>query len=219
MTNATEIRVEVKTIEDLIPDPKNVNKHTVRGHQLVENSIRRRGVGRGILAAGKGVDKPEIVAGNLTHEKARDAGIDEVIFVHTTGNQLVVTVRDDLEPGSAPAVALGIEDNESGKQSYNPDVDVLAAQAIGDSAVLAKLQNEDEVFGSILTGMGIGNVISSLDDLEKKYGGSDPDDFNPVIRVKVTPEIKERFEAAMAQMEGTNEMEKFDALISRCELS
>lgn len=39
-------KVEVKKIEDLIPDPNNANKHTQRGHALVENSIRRRGVGR-----------------------------------------------------------------------------------------------------------------------------------------------------------------------------
>src|SRR5690606_22496872 len=106
-------KVEIKSIEDLIPDSNNINKHTQRGHTLVENSIRRRGVGRGILAAGKNTEKPVIMAGNLTHEKARDAGINEVIFVHTTGNQLVVTVRDDLDPTSAEAIALGIEDNES----------------------------------------------------------------------------------------------------------
>src|SRR5690606_41462076 len=72
-------KVEIKSIEDLIPDSNNINKHTQRGHTLVENSIRRRGVGRGILAAGKNTEKPVIMAGNLTHEKARDAGIKEGI--------------------------------------------------------------------------------------------------------------------------------------------
>ena len=104
-------KTETKSIEDLLPDPNNVNRHTQRGHGLVENSIRRRGVGRGILAAGKNTEKPVIMAGNLTHETARDAGINEVVFVHTTGNQLVVNVRDDLDPTSPEAIALGIEDN------------------------------------------------------------------------------------------------------------
>lgn len=54
-------QIERKTIDDLTPDPNNVNKHTQRGHGIVENSIRRRGVGRGILAAGKGVDKPVMI--------------------------------------------------------------------------------------------------------------------------------------------------------------
>lgn len=146
-------KVETKSIDDILPDPNNANKHTQRGHQIVENSIRRRGVGRGILAAGKNTDKPVIMAGNLTAEKARDAGIDEVVIVHTTGNQLVVTVRDDLDPTSPEAIALGIEDNESGKQSYNPDIDLLAAMSAGDNGVLSALKNEDKIFGGMLEGM------------------------------------------------------------------
>ena len=148
------MKTEVKKIDDLLPDPNNVNRHTQRGHGLVENSIRRRGVGRGILAAGKNTDKPVIMAGNLTHEKARDAGIDEVVFVHTTGNQLVVTVRDDLDPTSPEAIALGIEDNEAGKLSYNPDIDLLAAMSAGDNGVLSKLKEDDKIFGDMLAGMG-----------------------------------------------------------------
>ena len=147
------MKTEVKKIDDLLPDPNNINKHTQRGHGLVENSIRRRGVGRGILAAGKNTEKPVIMAGNLTHEKARDAGIDEVVFVHTTGNQLVVNVRDDLDPTSPEAIALGIEDNESGKLSYNPDIDLLAAMAAGDNGVLSKLKEQDKIFGGMLEEM------------------------------------------------------------------
>lgn len=63
-------KVETKSIDDILPDPNNANKHTQRGHQIVENSIRRRGVGRGILAAGKNTDKPVIMAGNLTAKVA-----------------------------------------------------------------------------------------------------------------------------------------------------
>lgn len=146
-------RVEVKTLDDLQPDPNNVNKHTVRGHTLVENSLRKRGAFRSVAAAGKGVDKPVVMAGNLTIEKARDAGFDEVIFVHTNGRQLVTVVRDDIEPGSAEAIALGLEDNESGKQSYNPDIDILAALAAGDNAVLAKLREEDKTFNDMIENM------------------------------------------------------------------
>lgn len=212
-------RIETKSIEDLLPDQNNINKHNQKGHQLLENSIRRRGVGRGILAAGKNTESPIILAGNLTHEKARDAGIEEVVYVHTTGNQLVVTVRDDLDPTSAEAIALGIEDNEIGKQSYSPDIDILAALAAGDNALLSKLKNEDETFGNMLEGMGVNQAIKTLEELEAEYGGSEIDDFHPVIKIKVTPEIKTRFDSVMMKMQGENEIEKFDALISCCELS
>jgi DNA modification methylase len=151
----SDVKVEVKTLDDLQPDPNNVNKHTVRGHQLVENSLRKRGAFRSIAAAGKGVDKPVVMAGNLTIEKARDAGFDEVIFVHTNGRQLVSVIRDDIAPGSAEAIALGLEDNESAKQSYNADIDVLAALAAGDNAILSALRAEDKIFDGMLEGMGL----------------------------------------------------------------
>lgn len=212
-------KIETKKIEDILPDPNNINKHSQKGHTIVENSIRKRGVGRGILAAGKNTDKPVIMAGNLTHEKARDAGIKEVVFVHTTGNQLVVTVRDDLDPTSAEAIALGLEDNESSKLSYSPDIDLLAAMSAGDNAVLSALKREDKVFGGILEGMGAAQTVKSLEELAAEYGGSEDDDFHPVIRIKVTTKIKERFDAVMVLMPGANEMEKLDALISRGELS
>lgn len=177
-------KVETKKISDLLPDPNNVNRHTQKGHGLVENSIRRRGVGRGILAAGKNTEKPVIMAGNLTHEKARDAGIDEVVFVHTTGNQLVVTVRDDLDPTSPEAIALGIEDNEAGKLSYNPDIDLLAAMSAGDNGVLSKLKEDDKIFGDMLAGMGVKNA--------------EPVDAEP--QIDRAAELQEKWKTATGQL-------------------
>src|SRR3990172_5389207 len=151
----TDVKVEVKTLDDLEPDPNNVNKHTVRGHTLVENSLRKRGAFRSVAAAGKGVDKPVVMAGNLTIEKARDAGFSEVIFVHTRGDQLVSVIRDDIAPGSAEAIALGLEDNESASKSLNYDIDLLAALAAGDNAVLSALKRDDKIFSGMLEGMGL----------------------------------------------------------------
>ena len=151
----TDVKVEVKTLDDLEPDPNNVNKHTVRGHTLVENSLRKRGAFRSIASAGKDTETPVVYAGNLTLEKAIDAGFTEIVNVHVRGDQLVNVVRDDLAPGSAEAIALGISDNEIGKQSYSPDIDLLAALAAGDNAVLSALRAEDKVFSSMVEGMGL----------------------------------------------------------------
>lgn len=149
-------RVEVKPIEQgARPDPNNVNKHTQKGGGLLENSLRKRGAFRSIASAGKGVETPVVMAGNYTLEKAIDAGFTEIVNVHVTGNQIVNVVRDDLDPNSPEAIALGIEDNEIGKQSYAPDIDMLAALAAGDNAVLAALKQEDKIFNSILDGMGL----------------------------------------------------------------
>lgn len=149
-------KVEVLPIEKgATPDPSNVNKHTQKGGGLLENSLRKRGAFRSIASAGKGVDTPVVYAGNYTLEKAVAAGFTEVVNVHVTGNQIVNVVRDDIEPGTAAAIALGIDDNEIGKQSYNPDIDILAALAAGDNAVLSALRQEDKTFGNMLGGMGL----------------------------------------------------------------
>jgi DNA modification methylase len=167
----TTPRVEVLPLFDAVqPDQNNVNRHTQRGAALVNNSIRKRGLFRGIAAAGKGTDKPTVYAGNLTLEQAVEAGITEAIVVHTTGNQMVVTVRDDVEPGSAEAIALGLEDNESGKQSYNPDIDLLAQMAAGENAILSALRKADAPFNSMLEGMGLKDETQ---DAEPQIGGGE----------------------------------------------
>lgn len=213
-------KVNVLPIEQgATPDPQNANKHTARGGALLENSLQRRGAFRSIASAGKGVDVPVVYAGNYTLEKAAAAGFKEIVNVHVTGDQLVNVVRDDIAPHTAEAIALGLEDNEIGKQSYSPDIDLVASLAAGDSAILSALKREDKVFGGILEGMGAAQTVKSLEELAAEYGGSEDDDFHPVIRIKVTTKIKERFDAVMVLMPGANEMEKIDALISRGELS
>lgn len=159
----TSPKVEVLPIEQgATPDQANANKHTQRGSALVENSLRRRGAFRSIASAGKNTEIPVVYAGNLTLEKAVEAGFKRIINVHTTGGDLVNVVRDDVAPGSPEAVALGLEDNESAKQSYSPDLDIVAALAAGDDAVLSALRREDKVFGGMLEGMGLVEFHPSL---------------------------------------------------------
>ena len=149
-------RIEVKPLEEAAtPDPHNVNKHTQRGRGLLENELRKRGAFRSIASAGKGVDVPVVYAGNLTLETAASAGFKEVVNVFVEGDQLVNVVRTDIAPNSPEAVALGISDNEIGKQSYNPDIDTLAALVAGDNALLAELRKQDEVFDGMVREMGL----------------------------------------------------------------
>lgn len=144
-------KVNVLPIEQgATPDPQNANKHTARGGALLENSLQRRGAFRSIASAGKGVDVPVVYAGNYTLEKAAAAGFKEIVNVHVTGDQLVNVVRDDIAPHTAEAIALGLDDNEIGKQSYSPDIDLIASLAAGDSAILSALKNEDKMFGGML---------------------------------------------------------------------
>jgi hypothetical protein len=148
-------RVEVLPLEQAAtPDPQNVNKHTVKGSKLLENSLRKHGAFRSIASAGKNVKVPVTYAGSNTLETAAAAGFKEIINVHVRGDQLVNVVRDDLEPGSAEAIALGIEDNETAKQSYNPDIDVLAKLRSADNGLQGRLAAKDEILSTMLDEMG-----------------------------------------------------------------
>ncbi len=149
-------KIEVLPItQGATPDLNNVNRHTQKGGKLLGNSLRKRGANRSIASAGKGVEIPVVSAGNYTLENAVDAGFTEIVNVHVTGSQLVNVVRDDIAPGSPEFYALAIEDNEISKQSYSPDIDILAALAAGDSSILATLRAEDKIFDGMLEGMGL----------------------------------------------------------------
>lgn len=100
---------EIKTIDDLVFDEENANQGTPRGEFALETSIRRLGIGRGIVADKKGV----IIGGNKSLQKIRELGFDKIEIVHTTGDVLVVTIRDDLDLSSddARAKELALSDN------------------------------------------------------------------------------------------------------------
>ena len=162
-------KVEVLPIEQgATPDSQNVNKHTQRGGGLLENSLRKRGAFRSIASAGKGADVPVVYAGNYTLQKAVEAGFTEVVNVHVTGNQIVNVVRDDIAPGTAEAIALGLEDNEIGKQSYNPDIDLLAQMAAADGGILAETRRQDKIFSDMIDGMGIkGETVDAEPQIDR----------------------------------------------------
>ena len=217
----TDPKIEILPVDKgATPDPNNVNKHTQRGRGLHENSMRKRGAGRSIFSAGKGVETPVVMGGNQTLEIAASLGMD-VINVHTTGNQIVNVVRDDIEPGSPEFYALAIEDNEVAKQSYNPDIDILAA-VMADPAMQA-LKAEDKMLADIVEGMKKDPRI--LSD-EEGFGGLPTEDRAPFQQMTFTlhdeqsETVREAIKLAKAQgafTDSTNENSNGNALARICE--
>lgn len=196
---ADKIRVEVLPIEQgATPDPKNVNKHTQRGGGLLENSLRKRGAFRSIASAGKGAKVPTVYAGNYTLEKAIDAGFDEIVNVHVTGNQLVNVVRDDIAPGSPEAIALGIEDNEIGIKSYNPDIDILAQLSRGEESILAGLRDDDDIFDDLIAEVLDGEYFSSTEKLKEKELTIKP---RNLLHILVSVDLSESIESVLGVRE------------------
>ena len=112
-------------IEQLIPDDKNFNKGTQYGDHLMDESLRRFGLGRSIL-----IDKNNrIIAGNKTAEKAADIGFSDVVVVEVDGNQLVAVKRKDIDLDSAKGRELALADNATGKANLAWDMDLIEQEA------------------------------------------------------------------------------------------
>lgn len=86
-------KIERKKITEFMPDQANANAGTQRGMRMLDDSIEEVGLGRSVVADRHG----NIIGGNKTQEIAVQRGLEDVIVVHTTGNELVVVQRDDLD--------------------------------------------------------------------------------------------------------------------------
>lgn len=111
----------ITTLSDLTPDDKNANRGTARGREAVRDSLEKLGAGRSILMDKNG----RVIAGNKTLDAARAAGLAGVITVETTGDQLVVVQRTDLDLDDAKARELGIADNRGSQVGLEWDAAVF----------------------------------------------------------------------------------------------
>ena len=118
-------KVIEKNITTLIPDNKNFNRGTEYGEHLMDESLRKFGLGRSIL-----LDKNDrIIAGNKTTEKAADIGFENVIIVETDGNSLVAVKRTDIDLDSAKGREFALADNATGKANLCFDTDLIMQEA------------------------------------------------------------------------------------------
>lgn len=125
-----------KTKLNLQFDPRNANRHNERSLEATKESLRVFKAGRSILADQSGT----VVAGEATLRGARELGIP-IREIHTTGDELVVVVRDDLGPEDARRRALALADNQTSKLSDFDD-DSLRAE-------LADLGDDQELLNAI----------------------------------------------------------------------
>lgn len=112
---------EIKSIADLKPDPKNLNRGTQRGRGMLENSLRKYGAGRSILTDKNGV----VIAGNKVMEVAGQIDLP-VREIQTRGHELVVVRRMDLDLEKDKAAReLSLADNRISEIDLSWDADLL----------------------------------------------------------------------------------------------
>lgn len=108
-------------ITDLSPDPRNANKGTERGRNLLENSLSKLGAGRSIVCDKHGT----VIGGNKTLEQAQKLGL-EIEVIHTQGDKLVAVIRDDLDlETDSRARELAYADNRVAELDLDWDVDQI----------------------------------------------------------------------------------------------
>jgi len=201
------------TYKKFRPQRVNTNKHTERGMALLEKSIQKDGWIGAITVAADG----ETFDGSARLETVGAVmGESEPIVVDVDGTRPVILRRTDIESVDDPrAKRLAVAANAIASADWNPDGPLLAALAAEDDLVAQLVKNDDKAAKAVLEH---DNPVSQ-DELLEKYGEPSDDDFYPIIKIKVSPKIKLRFDAVMVLMPGANEMEKLDALVSRGELS
>lgn len=108
-------------IGNLVFDDKNFNKGTEYGERLMDDSLRKFGLGRSIL-----IDKNNrIIAGNKTAEKAGELGFEKVVVVETDGNTLVAVKRTDIDLDSTKGRELALADNATSKANISWDEETI----------------------------------------------------------------------------------------------
>ncbi len=96
-----------KTIKDLKFDEHNFNDHTPEGMELLKKSVEQNGFGRSIV-----VDKNDnIIAGNGIVETATKLGKQKIKVIETTGEELVVVKRTDLDIDTTEGRQMAFADN------------------------------------------------------------------------------------------------------------
>lgn len=157
----------VTSIADLIHDQDNARRHTPRNIEMIQESLRRFGANRGMVAARQPDGTYRVYAGNGVLEAARNEGIDKVKLIEVSGDELPVMVVDHLSAEQLEAYAIA--DNRTGETSHW-DLDAIQ-EAIDRGVEIDWMWSDDELDELFADLTSTGNQHEAL---------TDPDDI-PVI--------------------------------------
>lgn len=134
-------------ITDLEFDDKNFNLGSEYGAKLLDNSFTKFGAGRSVL-----VDKNNrLIAGNKSAEMFGQLGNENIIIVETTGDELVVVKRTDIDLDSQQGREMALADNQVSKINFVLAEEVLAetlTAEVCEAWGVKQFQVLDEGFGT-----------------------------------------------------------------------
>lgn len=112
-------------IDDLKQDSRNANLHSEQGTLMLDKSLNELGAGRSVLVSSSN----ELIAGNGVAERAKQAGIENIVIVETDGKELVVVKRTDIESGSPEFYKMALADNIVAKHNIVMNAETMEALA------------------------------------------------------------------------------------------
>jgi DNA modification methylase len=115
-------------ITDFEQDDRNCNRHTEKGMELLENSIKKVGVIESITVS----SDDKIISGNARQEIISEVlGEDaEPIIIKTDGTQPIILKRTDIQSGTKQFYEAAILANTTAKQNINLDIELIQEIAI-----------------------------------------------------------------------------------------
>lgn len=136
-------------------DKRNYRRHGEKNLSLIGRSLDDFGAGRSIVADNSG----QVIGGNGTLREANKRGIPKRI-IHTTGDELVVVVRDDIAPDDPRRQKLAIMDNST------TDTSEFEYMMLQEDFSIPELED---------MGIEIPEDMLAIDDGEGTSGETEPD--------------------------------------------
>ena len=225
--NGDVLRVQYVNVDTAKQWDENPKKHDL---MAISQSIRKYGFRDpsifdgtlGGIAAGNGRLQAVAMIREMGYEPPLGIATDEV------GNWYVPMIFGIDAPSKAMAEAFAIDHNNltlAGSHTVEDMLHLWNRDAIAD--ILVRLRAEGEVEPVTVSSENLDRFlheisllnepVPSLDDLEDEYGEPQEDDFWPEIRLKVAPDVKERFDRAFAQVDGDSDNEKVLSLLDMLE--
>jgi hypothetical protein len=207
------LRIEYVALSDLKRHPRNPKDHDIGA---ISRSVNRFGFTApviidertGYLAAGHG--RIDTLAQLKAQGKEPPANVQTQDF---DGDWLVPVVRGVAFNSDAEIEAYLVADNRLtilGGWNEPELAGLLQDLAAQDTALLEATGYDADDLDAMIRML----EVPTLDDLGEEYGEHDSDTFNPVIKVQVEPETFELFTSLMADAPGSNEAEKFAAVLA-----
>lgn len=104
---------------------KSFNRGTNRGNSLLKESLRRLGCTKGLV-----VDKDNnVLCGNKTVSTFQELGKTKVRVIETTGDELIVVKRVDVEASSTMGMELSLVDNLISSKNLDWDTNYILEKA------------------------------------------------------------------------------------------